>query len=139
MFFVNINLVVVVVAAIISMIIGFIWYSPWVFGKAWMKAIGVVPGPEADAKKKGMWKTFLLSFLLTIVTSFIIAVVVNSVFTMDIVAALITGLTLSIGFVVSIRLNDKLFSPTSWSVFLISTGYYTVSVVVMTTVITLFS
>lgn len=135
----NINLVAVLVAAIVSMVVGLVWYSPWFFGKAWMKEIGITPGPEADAKKKGMWKTFLLSFLLTIVTSYVIAVVVNSMFMRDIYAALITGLTLSIGFIMSVRLNDKLFTPVSWTVFLISTGYYTISIVIMTVVNALFS
>jgi len=139
MFFMNINLVAVLIAAIVSMVIGFVWYSPWFFGKAWMKSMGVVPGPEADAKKKGMWKTFLSSFLLTIVTSYVVAVIVNSVFMRDIYSAIVTGLTLSIGFIVSVRLNDKLFTPMSWTPFLISTGYYTLSIVVMTIVNALFS
>ncbi len=38
-----VNYLAVLVAAIVGMVVGFIWYSPKVFGKMWMKLSGVNP------------------------------------------------------------------------------------------------
>ena len=139
MFFTNINLLTVFIASAVAMGVGFIWYSPFVFGKAWMRASGVVPGPEADAQRKGMAKTFFFSFLLMSATSYILAVTINSMFIRDMYAAIIVGLALSIGFIVSAKVNDRLFTKTPWPIVLISSGYYVLSIVVMTIVLALFS
>ncbi len=45
---VDINYGAVLVAAIIEIVLGFLWYGPF-FGKMWMKSIGVTEG-----KTKGM-------------------------------------------------------------------------------------
>lgn len=61
------NLLVILLAAIIPMIIGFIWYHPKVFGTAWMKACGL-----DDEKVKGanMPLIFGLSFLFSLFIAF---------------------------------------------------------------------
>src|SRR3989344_1849673 len=38
----DVNYVAVLVASIVSMIVGFIWYSKRVFGGKWMKNVGLV-------------------------------------------------------------------------------------------------
>lgn len=54
-------------AALIPLIIGFIWYNPKVFGKAWMNAAGLT---EKDLEGANMIKifglTYLFSFLLAV-------------------------------------------------------------------------
>lgn len=57
------------VAALIPMVIGFVWYNPNVFGKAWMEASGMT-----DEKVKGgnMALIFGLSFVLAVLLSFAI-------------------------------------------------------------------
>jgi hypothetical protein len=54
------------IAALIPLIIGFIWYNPKVFGTAWMKGAGLNP----DNMKGG---NMILVFLLTYVFSFFVA------------------------------------------------------------------
>jgi hypothetical protein len=44
------NFTAVLVAALIPLVMGFIWYNPAVFGKVWMKAIGVDPESIRDEK-----------------------------------------------------------------------------------------
>lgn len=43
MTFAGINYVAVIVATIAAMAVGFAWYNPALFGKAWMKAAGKSP------------------------------------------------------------------------------------------------
>jgi hypothetical protein len=60
------NIFVLLGAALIPMVIGFIWYNPKVFGTAWMKATGLTPDSA-----KGM--NMALVFGLTFVFSFFLA------------------------------------------------------------------
>lgn len=61
------NFVILLVAALIPMVVGFIWYNPKVLGTAWMEASGMT-----DEKIKGsnMAVIFGLSFVFAILLSF---------------------------------------------------------------------
>lgn len=56
------NIVVLLLAALIPLVIGFIWYNPKVFGTAWMKAADVT---EEKMKGGNMIKIFSLTYLLS--------------------------------------------------------------------------
>lgn len=58
------------VAALIPMIMGFIWYSPKVFGKPWMASVGMT---EEDAQKGNMALIFGISYLLSVVLAYYLA------------------------------------------------------------------
>ena len=68
----HINFLAVLVAALIPMIIGFIWYNPKVLGTAWMKAAGMT-----EEKMKGA--NMALIFGLTFVFSFFVAMAMSFV------------------------------------------------------------
>ena len=56
------NWLIIILASIVPMILGFIWYHPKVFGNAWMKATGL----EAEKMKgSNMGMIFGLSFLFS--------------------------------------------------------------------------
>src|SRR3989337_3239270 len=57
---VSVNYLAVVVAAVASMIIGAIWYSPRVFGKMWMRLTGNTMGQTAgQSAGRGYLVTFI--------------------------------------------------------------------------------
>ncbi len=60
------NWLAVVVAAISSMAIGFVWYNPKVFGTAWMKGAKLTMD---DAHKGNMAVIFGLAFVMTLVVA----------------------------------------------------------------------
>jgi hypothetical protein len=64
------NFLVIAAAALIPMVLGFIWYNPSVFGKAWMQASGLT---EEQAKGVNMPLVLALSFVL----SFLLGMSVN--------------------------------------------------------------
>ncbi|MDO8656228.1 MAG: DUF1761 domain-containing protein, partial [Nanoarchaeota archaeon] len=47
-----INYLAVLVAAIISMIVGAFWYSPYLFGKQWTELMNLAPKDMLDMKKR---------------------------------------------------------------------------------------
>lgn len=63
------NFPILLLAALIPMVIGFIWYNPKVFGKAWMEAAGMT-----DEKVKGgnMALIFGLSFVFAVFLAYAI-------------------------------------------------------------------
>lgn len=60
------NFLAMIVAAFVTLVVGFIWYHPKVFGTAWMHAAGLT---EEELKKGNMIKIFgltiILSFMMT--------------------------------------------------------------------------
>jgi hypothetical protein len=68
----KINFVMVLVAALVPMVMGFIWYNPKVFGKAWMKSAEVTEEKMKGAKMGVIFAlAFVFSFLLAFVMNFI--------------------------------------------------------------------
>ena len=65
----KINFLVVLVAAIIPMILGMLWYSNTLFGKAWMKAAEVT---QEKLRAGNMLVTFGTAFIFCILAAFIL-------------------------------------------------------------------
>lgn len=61
------NLIVVLLAALIPMVVGFLYYNPKLLGTAWMNASGMT---EEKVKNGNMVKMLLLSFLCAFLFSF---------------------------------------------------------------------
>ena len=70
-----INFWAVLVCGIVSMILGMIWYGPWVCGNAYMKLMGVDPKDTKKIKEsqKGMGVLYFGQFLLTLLQVYILA------------------------------------------------------------------
>jgi hypothetical protein len=67
------NLLAILVAALSSFVVGFIWYNPKVFGTIWMKEIGMT---EEQAQKGNMLKIFGLTFVYAFMLAFIMPSIV---------------------------------------------------------------
>lgn len=66
------NFVAILVAALVPLVIGFIWYNPKVFGTAWMKVAEMT-----EEKMQGA--NMLMIFGVTYVLSFLAAAALNSI------------------------------------------------------------
>ena len=69
----EINLKILLLAALVPLVIGFVWYNKNVFGTAWMKATGMT---EEDGKTANMplifGLTYLFSFFLAFAMQFMV-------------------------------------------------------------------
>lgn len=63
----GINWISLLLASIVPMVMGFIWYHKAVFGKAWMECVGMT---EEDAAKSNMPMIFGISLILSALLSF---------------------------------------------------------------------
>lgn len=129
----GVNLVVVLLAAVATMIVGFLWYSPLLFAKPWMLAMGYDPSDKAglDAMRKGAGKLYGISFLASLVLAFVLGKVVVVTTVTTIPYGMKVGFAMWLGFVVTVQLTDMLFARKPIKLFLINTGYQLVCYVMM--------
>lgn len=69
----NVNFLIILAAALVPMVLGFIWYNPKVFGKAWMDAAGITEDKMKGANMALIFGlSFVLSFLLAMSVQFMV-------------------------------------------------------------------
>ena len=66
---VEINWWAVLAAAAASMILGFLWYAPPIYGNTWMRAAGVSP----KKTQKGMAGPTALAIAMSLLTAYVVA------------------------------------------------------------------
>lgn len=138
---IQINLVALIVAGIASMAVGFLWYSPVLFAKPWMKLMGYTSEGMKDMQKK-MGPMYGLSFVATLVTVFVLihstTYAASYLSNMGKMAAyLMTAFWTWIGFVAPVQMTDVIFGSKKWKLFAINTGYQLVSLLVMAVILAL--
>ncbi|MES2544885.1 MAG: DUF1761 domain-containing protein [Bacteroidota bacterium] len=69
----EINFYAVLVAALSSFVVGFIWYNPKVFGTIWMREAGM---SQEQAEKGNMAKIFGLTFIYSLMIAFMMQMIV---------------------------------------------------------------
>lgn len=135
---VPVNYIAVFAAAVVSMIIGYLWYGP-VFGKPWMKEMGFTKEKMDAAMKKGMAKTYGFMFVGSLVMSYVLAH--STVFAASYLkmtgapAGLMSGFWNWLGFVAPVTLGSLLWENKSWKLWLLNNGYYLVTLMAMGTVL----
>ena len=70
---IEVNFVAVILAAVASMILGFLWYSDVLFGKQWRHLMGWTHESMEHAKKKGMTRVYVWGFIFELVTAYVLA------------------------------------------------------------------
>lgn len=87
------NYTALLVAAVVSFIIGMLWYSPMVFGKAYMKAVG-----HNENNKGNMAFMMVLQFIFGLVQVWALSWTLTAQGTMTMNAALMSAAVLWLGF-----------------------------------------
>ncbi|MDD9954471.1 MAG: DUF1761 domain-containing protein [Candidatus Woesearchaeota archaeon] len=67
-----VNYLAVVVAAVVSMVVGGLWYSPVLFGNMWMKLSGIDKKKMKQLQKKAV-RGYVLMFVSSFVMAFVLA------------------------------------------------------------------
>lgn len=67
------NFLAILVAALTSFVVGYVWYNPKVFGTIWMKEAGIT---QEQLEKGNMLKIFGLTFVYALMLAFIMPVLV---------------------------------------------------------------
>ena len=153
----DVNFLAILVAAVVPMVIGFLWYNPKLLGNAWMREAGMT---EEKMKGGNMALIFGVSFLLSLLLAFFTQFLVNhqtgvisliggdptaegvlpsfQAFMADYGNDFRTfkhgafhGVLAGIFLVLPILGTNGLFERKSWKYILINTGYWTVTLAIM--------
>ena len=122
----GINYWAIFVAALSTFVIGGLWYSPAVFGKAWMKENGFT---EESLKNSNMMKIFGLAFVLGLIAAINLAMYMGPESRPEMGA--LWGFLAGFGWVATFVGMHYLFERKSFKLFLINAGYSIVALTVM--------
>ena len=134
----NLNLWAILVAAISTMVVGFLWYSPLLFAKPWMREMGYDPNDKArmEEMRKGAGRAYGGSFVASLLSAFTLALILHGLRAQDLHFGLMASFHVWLGFVATVQFTGALFSKQSMKLFGINTGYQLVCYLVMGTILT---
>jgi hypothetical protein len=129
----NLNWLAILVAAASTMIVGFVWYSPILFAKPWMREMGYDPNDKAKVQEmqKSAGPAYAGSFVASLVMAFILALFLHWLRAHTLELGLSTGFHAWLGFVATVQFTGALFTKQSMKLFAINTGYQLVCCLVM--------
>ena len=103
--FMSVNLWSVLVAAIATMAIGFLWYSPILFARPWMVLMGYDPDDKAKLAEmqKGAGKLYVISFVASLVAAFVLSKIIFGLAINSALYGLKVGFAVWLGFVATVQ------------------------------------
>jgi hypothetical protein len=125
---IQINLFTVLVAAILNMAIGFVWYSKWLFGPAWMHLQKTTMGAPSKM-------TLLYSLIVSLVIAFFISYFQAYVGVTTVIDGMFLGFCLWLGFVATTQISSVIWAKQPYQLFFIDTSCKLLSFLVMSGVI----
>ena len=132
-FLVPVNYLAVLLCAVASMVIGFLWYGP-LFGKPWSKMTGMTK-EKMDKAKESMPTTYGLMFVSSLVMAYVLAHFVwyAAPGSLTLFISVKTAVWAWLGFVATYAFSKFLFNAEkkTWALLVIDAGYYLVTLVVM--------
>ena len=129
----KINYLAVVVAAFAAFVVGSMWYSPLLFGKAYMEVRGMNPGAMADMRPPA--GELLGEFAKNLVIAFVIAHFVVRLGVSDWTGAVQLGLWLWVGFQAMLLMGAVLHEKLPWTLYAIHAGDALVKTLCMTLIL----
>ena len=133
MHFLGVNVWAVLVCALVTMVAGFVWYSPVLFANPWMVLMGYDPNDKAKIAE--MQKSAGPSYAMSLVASILAATVLGKIIEVAKVDSALygmeIGLAIWLGIVTTVQLTNALFSRQPFKLYLINTGYQAVCYLAM--------
>jgi hypothetical protein len=125
----NINWWAVIVAAILRIVVGSVWYSPVAFVKPWQALTGVTP----ETMQKGLARAIIVDLILSLVMAFVLyhAVMYATAMAPTIFSGALVGLLNWLGFVLATHLPLWAYENRPLKLISIGSGSNLVSMLLM--------
>ncbi len=130
-----VNIWAVLVIGVIYMVLGSLWYGPFLFGKNWGRIIGVDMDSLTPEQKKGMqkkmWPSYFINFVTTVIMTYVLALFIKSGVGGGGIA---TGIWLWAGFLMPMAAQGALWSgkakKMAWQMFWLTALFQLVAIVI---------
>lgn len=128
----NLNLVPVIIAGVINMILGALWYSPLVAGKLWMRSMG----KTEDELKQGfssaaMGMTYVVNTIASLVFAYVLAHLVKFSMVNTFSQGVMIGFWVWLGFVVTTAIPGYMYESRPKMLYLLFIVYQLISITIM--------
>lgn len=135
----SLNWLAILVAAISTMILGFLWYSPLLFAKAWTREMGYDPNDKSkmEEMRKSAGPAYAGSFVASLFSAFTLALVLHGMRAESVHFGMMASFHIWLGFVATVQFTGALFAKQSMKLFSINTGYQLVCYLVMGAILVL--
>ena len=130
----GINYWAIGVSVVLFQMLGALWWSPLLFGKAWMRALGLTKN-DIETPEINMNQAYGVSFAVTVVSAFGLAILFAQLQIDQLLQGAIAGWLIWLAFNMTSRVKARMFDETPWTVVLITDGYEMVGYVLMGAII----
>lgn len=122
----------ILVAAIASMVLGALWYSPLLFGKRFMALAGMKADQMNDpANKKLALRGYAIQFLSSLVIAFALAYFIDYAGATSIEDGGRVGFWAWLGFVATTSLAGPLWEKRPWGLYVLNVSFNLVALLIM--------
>lgn len=121
--FANLNYPAILMSAIIYVLLGMLWYSPFIFGNVWLK----LSGSNLEEKTGLLSRMFAIGFLAVII-ALSLALMIEATGIKSFYGGAKFGLICGIGIAAVTTLITNIFEERSFLLFLINGGYHVIAI-----------
>ncbi|MCB9487271.1 MAG: DUF1761 domain-containing protein [Deltaproteobacteria bacterium] len=129
---ITINWFAVLVAGLLCMPLGMIWYSPKTFGTRWMAYVGLTP---EKAKEDFHPIMIVKSLIANLILAFFLAVFFDWLMVADVAKGLMFGILFGLAFSVCLQASHYIWEKRPVGLFVIVAGYDITQLAIMGAVI----
>lgn len=120
----------VVVAAVAAFVLGALWYSPMLFGKAWVAANGLT-SEKIEAMRASAPRAYAVSFLCNVVMAGALCVLLQRIGIVSWLTGAKLGGLVGVGFAATLGLTAHMFSDRKLSAWAIDASHQLAQLVLM--------
>lgn len=131
----SVSIVSIVVAAVVTFLLGWLWYSPVLFGTIWMKEAGITKGEMTKAKKKSMMGSMIGGLIGQLIMAWVLAVFISATGALGASGGMTIAFWAWLGFVATIGLGSVLWENKSAKLFWINMIHWLVVLLVQGAII----
>ncbi len=128
----GVNYLAVVVAAVVALVIGFIWYSPRVFGNRWMAYLGTTQAQLGNPGPTGM----LVGVVASLINAWALAVLALNLGGKSVTDGVLLGVLAWLGFMATITAAQISFEKKSWGLWVLNNAHNLLVQVIMAAIVT---
>jgi hypothetical protein len=122
-----INWLAVIVAAIIRMAVGFVWYSPPLMLKPWQAVTGVTP----ETMRQGLAKSMVIDVIASLIMAFALANIIGASGITDWLNGALAGFWVWLGFMATLMVSLWGYENRSLKLIAINLGNNLIALVLM--------
>lgn len=113
-------------ATIVSMVLGFVWYSKLLFGRQWQRLVGL----SDDRMKSGMTVAMVGMLITAFIQNYALGHFIWYTKALTIMTGMQTGFWLWLGFIATVGLSQVFFAKQSVKLWMIASGYQLVMLLI---------